>query len=259
MGSNLTTAPHAMLPGLVDEIHIGRLVDSFQIEESGRDICLDRLPTKAERELFQYRNVNLTKQLRPCNLAATEMDGARKHLGMMFAGFPNLRRADTDELLNAYLWVLQKFPLFAVIEACADVTGNRVAGLKPEFPPTSPQMAKFADDHVTRVAAEQLKIDKILRAKQVMRPPDTVGAGERVMVSLKDFHNRMNAGPVFGTLTQDDKERITSREKLEARQAVLREWAHLGLSPIVGKDGTVISPTLARQMGLLMGPESAIR
>lgn len=55
------------------------------------------------------------------------------------------------------------------------------------------------------------------------------------------------------------RERITSREKLEARQAVLREWAHLGLSPIVGKDGAPISPTLARQMGLLTGPEAAIR
>lgn len=253
MGKDVVSAPAPMLPTLVDDLHVRRVLGSFQIEEVsfGKPVVLNRLPSANERVLLQERSAKIKTMLRPALMATEELKNARRALGLLFGGYTSLRNSDVDELLDAYLWVLQKYPLFAILEACQDVVDNRVKGLDPKFAPNSAQMSVFAANHTSRLASEQIKIDKILRAKSTFRPADAPGAKDRVRASLKDFHGRIGA-----LLT--DEQRSQAERKLAERHRVIAEWADLGLSPKHNGDGVIISVARARELGLMRAYDEAI-
>lgn len=256
MGKELTAAPAPMLPGLVDEKHAADLIASFQVEESGfgGPIYLNRMPTLVEKEILRKRNVELLAGLKPYGVGTKDPPcDVRRSLGVMFNGYPSLRNADALDLIDSFMMVLHRFPRFAILAAIGDVLHNRVPGLSDNYPPNSPQMAKAAAGHTAKWGAQQSKIDKILHARGPMRvaESDQVSRG-RIEAGFKDLRGRLSVGVLSGTLTDEDRQRISARQKLDARQAVLAEWKHLGIAPILAKDGSPISVALAKQLGRLV-------
>lgn len=243
--SRQLTAPAPVLPGLADDRHVSRLIDSFMIEDDGREVTLDRLPSKDERELFVLRNNNLKRSLRRCDAAMADLDRAKRDLAVMFNGYPAMRNDDVDARLLAYLLVLQSYPLFAILEAIQDVAHNRYENLDPMRPPTSPLLARRCADIVARVATEQLRLDKILSAKKVMRVETAPGAHDRVMASLRDFRGRVIVPD------GDERRAMLARQAQRDRLTLLREWNDLGLPVVYSRDGQPMSVALARQYGLL--------
>lgn len=255
------TAPAPMLPGLVDQQHVQQLIDSFAVSVEGPRIYVSRFPTNSERQQLQEANQRCRSMLRKCVTATAELETAKRTLAAMFTGYLSMRNMppeEVDDLLNAYMMVLQNHPLFAIIAAIDDVAAGKVPQAL-DWPPNSPRMAQLAAKHAEAVGAQQHKLDQVLTAKHLLRAPDAPGARDRIAASLRDFHGKVGAVDLSGISTAEERARMTARQRLESRQAILKEWAHLGLSPIWNGDGSPMSPALARSLGKLNGPEAAIR
>lgn len=254
MGKSLA-APAPMLPGLIDEKHLDELTNSFSVSQEGYggQIFINRLPSANERELLQRHNAAISESLKPHGVGSSNPPcDARRALAAMFHGYPSLRNADVMDLLDAYMLVLQKYPLGAILGAVEDIVNNRVEKLSLDYPPTSVRVGSLAAKHMGRVGAVQARIDKILVAKRLLRPVSDPAARERIGVGLRNLAGQISPGVIAGTLTDDDRARIAARHKLEARQQILDEWKHLGLSPIINNDGSPITVALAIQIGHLI-------
>lgn len=257
-------APAPMLPGLVDEKHLADLIASFQIEESqfNGPVYLNRMPSMIERQMLQKRNIELIAGLKPYGIGKSDPPcEVRQCIAGMLRGYVTLRPDDAADLLDACMLVLHRFPKFAILATIDDVLALRVPGLSDKYPPNSAQLGRVAANHTAQWGMQQAKIDKILRARGPMRiaEADKPTRG-RIEAGFKDLTGRLSVGVIVGTLTEDDRAKVTARQKLEARQEVLKEWAHLGIAPILNRDGSPMSVALAKQLGRLVefrGPEGS--
>lgn len=250
MGNDLMQ--HA-LPGLMSPGEMRTLIDSFSPTMEGGEAVLTRLPSKAEREVLQKRLADLRLTLRPVADAMVDKERAVQAIGLMFAGFTSLLKADAVDLTNAFLMHLQTLPLFALVKACEAVTQNRIPDYDPKFPPTSPQLYSFAAKAAEATRIELLKVERILGAKRVLRAKETPGAKERIEASRRDFHARMQSmdGDGGSLMTPDERVRVSQREVARSKRMMLDDYAKLGLEP-VERNGLLISPTLASSLGVLM-------
>lgn len=255
MGKELMAAA-PMLPGLADEKDISDLIATFQIEQAqfNGPIYLNRMPSTVERHMLQKRNLELIEGLKPYGIGSSKPPcDVRRAMAGMYRGYTMLRQDEAMDLLDASMLVLHRFPRFAILAAIDDVLANRVPGLSEKYPPNSAQLGRIAANHTARVGAQQAKIDKILRARGPMRVAENDAASRgRIEAGFKDLTGRLRVGGIAGTLTDDDRQRISARQKLEARQTVLEEWKRLGMSPILNKDGSPMSVALAKQLGRLV-------
>lgn len=252
MANQITKAPAPMLPGMRDETFVRRLVDSFDVHMEGRLAYANRLPNSDERRELQARNVEIVQALRPIKESQDQCMRARVALGLLFGGHPSLAGQDKRELIDAYMFVLNKYPLFAVLAGIDDAINRRLPKQDDRFVPNSPQVGAACARHVETLAREQIKIERVLAAKYLMRKPDAAGAAARVAASLKDFHGRMSPVEGAGVLSDRERKVIAARREKEGQQAVLREWAAIGLSPMTRKDGTPMSVALAKSVGALI-------
>lgn len=252
MAKQVAKVPDSMLPGMVDDRARRDLLDSFFVSVEGRLVYASRLPSKDERTQLQTWNADLVRAMRPASMSVAELDEARRNLSALFLGYGSMRyEADgIVEIVNAYLLVLQKYPLFAIVKAIDDVAANRVPGLNPDRPPTSPRMGKIAADHVSALAAQQIKIDNILKAKLLLRSDKTMESRARVAASLQDFHGKLVGGGAEGLLEPDERRSEAERQRKTNDAVILREYEHYGIAPRYS-GGVLVSLSLARTMGML--------
>ncbi|MDB5579634.1 MAG: hypothetical protein JWR80_4810 [Bradyrhizobium sp.] len=81
--------------------------------------------------------------------------------------FPSTRSVPViDAQLQArkYAEDLQGVPLWAVQDACRDVSRGSVPGLNPDFPPSSPRLRLIVDGYVSAVHKEAREIKEVLDA-----------------------------------------------------------------------------------------------
>lgn len=248
--ANSVAKADPVLPGLLpaaDEVEA--ILRSISVDMEGRTPVISRFPTKDETRALQVRNVALARAVEAAVMRTVDLQEAKAAIAVTLYGFPQMR-SEGDDLVRAYLLVLQKYPLFAIKDACSAVSDGRIKNQDDRYPPTSPQMSKAAAESVERIARERIKIERILTARTVMRPKDEPGAKERIMASLKDFHGRM--APAEGVMGADERARVADRQRRENERAVIAEWDRLGLAPRRRSDGAVMSVGLCKSLGLLV-------
>ena len=94
-------------------------------------------------------------------------------------------------------------PLWAVRNACRDVSRGAVPGLNRDFPPSSPRLRELVDGYVSAVHKEAIEIKEVLQAPAV--PPDDaemaaaakemIGKGLRSLVEVMRAKDAQFAGP----------------------------------------------------------------
>lgn len=246
--NDLIPAP-TTLPGIVeDEVDslVGAFVNSI-LTERGYD-QLPRLPSKMERAAMQSRRDRLARKLAPINESMTQQDDIVQELGRLWVRFPALRNADVGVMTSAYLEDLARFPLFAAMAAIADVRDRRIKSLDPDWPPTSPRLVEAAEKHVEPVAVAFMRVGRVLKIDKVAIPnnPDMQ---RKVKTEILGFIADRKTD-----LTTDEaryREDVCKPMASTSARFILEEYRALGIEPIKGLGGHVLSPTLARKLGML--------
>jgi len=205
-------------------------------------VQLRREITTTERKYLHMRQRDLFAMLRGLNLE--ERKHAAKAIAAMFLGFPNLRTSDNQATVAAYIMALEAFPLFAIIEACMDVSQRRVSDISPDFAPSAPRLCELATRHLVPLRGELALIEKTITAKyeQEPVPPEE---RERIKVKLRELADHMM-----------EKDRIQRREhmthlsvvlKEQGTKSILREYSRLGIEPVYADADCkiLLSPELA--------------
>lgn len=245
--------PVTTLPGIVEDNEGAELVDGYIAlitKERGPD-ALPRLPSDRERKEIARRLERLTAKLRPASMTKTQQDDIVQALGSLWLRYPSLRNADIGEMTTGYLLDLERFPKFAVIAAIDDVRFNRIKGLDPDWPPTSPRISAAVERHVEPIAIERSKAARVLAVRNIVVP---VSEEMRKRVG-KTFTELAEATKL--RLEEDHEERrarhATTRSGPFGREMLLAEYRHLGVAPVMtsGKKAYPISASLAKQLGVL--------
>lgn len=206
---------------------------------------LRREMTVTERGYLRMRQRDLHGILRP--LSIEERKHAAKAIAAMFLGFPNMRTADNQATVTAYIAALEQYPLFAITEACADVIRDRV-DINPDFAPSAPRMCELATRHLIPLRGELAVIEKTITARYE-RNPISDEERERVRKGLEEL---------AGSMMERDK--IQRREHLTHQSVVIQEAAMktifdhyraLGIEPIYADADKkiLLSPALAGKPG----------
>jgi hypothetical protein len=127
----------------------------------------------------------LTKRLellRSCSRPAA-VEAIEEEVAKLMLGFPSTRGVPVIEVqlqVRKYAEDLLGAPLWAVKDACRDISRGSVQGLNPDFPPTSPRLRLVVNSYVSRVHLEAREIKVVLHAA-VLLP-----ANPEVRQSIRD-------------------------------------------------------------------------
>ncbi|WP_441277787.1 hypothetical protein AB7783_12305 [Tardiphaga sp. 172_B4_N1_3] len=127
----------------------------------------------------------LTKRLdllRSCSRPAA-VEAIEEEIAKLMLGFPSTRGVPVIEVqlqVRKYAEDLLGVPLWAVKDACRDISRGSVPGLNPDFPPTSPRLRLVVNSYVARVHLEAHEIKQVLHAA-VLLP-----ANPEVRQSIRD-------------------------------------------------------------------------
>lgn len=232
------------------------LLDSFTrtLEYSGTERTLARLPLPAERERLHDRSVELARILRPANLAQAEQETAGRAVAQLFGQYTNMK----DRLENAAGiadTMVKKFPVWAIVQACADVYDNKVYDedrktgarkyLSPDFPVTGIRLAQVAESHCGLLRDEQTKLLQVLSCAKAR--PALPDFGRRLppatMPLMSEAHRA--AEEHYNTQRTQRLDEMGKRAKEQREQTVLRLYKARGIAPQRGEDGNLIHPDIA--------------
>jgi hypothetical protein len=94
----------------------------------------------------------------------SQIEGEVAKLMLAFPSTRSVPVIDAQLQARKYAEDLQGVPLWAVQEACRDVSRGSVPGLNPDFPPSSPRLRLIVDGYVTAVHREARAIKEVLEA-----------------------------------------------------------------------------------------------
>src|SRR5262245_47372714 len=154
----------------------------------GSKAVLRREMSFTERAILHDRQRIIHGLLRP--LSSEDRKVAARVIAAMFLGFPNMRQGDPQATVAAYVIAMSGFPLFAIVEACEDVSQRRVGDINPDFAPTAPRMCELATRHLVPLSGELLVIEKTIVAKvheKVISPEER----ERIKTGLRELADAM--------------------------------------------------------------------
>ncbi|WP_441228056.1 hypothetical protein AB7813_08880 [Tardiphaga sp. 20_F10_N6_6] len=133
------------------------------------DGCLSAPLPEPVRERLTKRLDLLRSSSKPAAVEAIEEEIAK-----LMLGFPSTRGVPVIEVqlqVRKYAEDLLGVPLWAVKDACRDISRGSVPGLNPDFPPTSPRLRLVVNSYVSRVHVEAHEIKQVLHAP-ILRPAD---------------------------------------------------------------------------------------
>lgn len=244
-GSQVSLREAPELPGIA---LASRIAKSFMVEEQGfrQPVLLDRMPSAVERETMQQRMVELGWLLRPARNDKRDEARVRAAIAVMLNCYASTRNSG-EAGINGVWIIAAGQPAIGMIRACELAAEGRIPGVDTEWPPATPTLMVVARKYVEPLRLEQALISKILHAKGTIQDATSDGeARARVAAMAQEFKARVAAME----LNDPERQAMRHRQKLANEGAVIEEWRALGRSPIV-KDGLMLSPSLARSLGLL--------
>lgn len=256
MAKEIVVQQHT-LPGLADDAEAQAIADAFhrQIEDYGQGkLALPRLPTAQERAILEQRFSDLRVALRSASIAMADRERVQAALGRRFANMPSLRNANVVEMVTTYTLDLLDLPALCVEMACDDLRRGKIKEVDPAYPPTSTQIYKQAEAHRDRLYQAQYRpIERVLSVKMLSKPEQTEAQAARVGDLMRGLADGMK-----GDAEREETEKQTRRLEVGREQntkLIHREWARLGLEPVMTKgiDGRSypMSPAMARSMKLI--------
>lgn len=255
-----TSAPG--LPGLAEDREADDLAAMFcsYIDPDGpRDEIrgeVARLPTQDERARIERRYQVLFAQLRAVGQSMAEKQALKLALAEFFLGYPQLRNADADAMIAAYVTDLQDTPLFAIRLALADIKHGRVydvdprtqrhISLSPDWPPSSTRIITQAQTRAEATYALLAVAAKAMGIRRLAAPPLSPERQEALGRNLKALAAHLNMKRVEDEAREEERRRAR-REKSarENEQQIEADRVASGLPP-TPPGGVVVSPQLAQ-------------
>lgn len=258
--NDLTTDLTNVVGGLAPKVDDG-IIDTVERYESqvlqGRsvtDLMLPTLPTREERAALSRQASIIFETMKPISYSGASLQRGAQIIAALLGGYTQLAQLDAatkQKMLAAFTAKLSKLPLFAVAEACNEITrGTDLAKkyeVRPGYAPSDAQIYQIAETIASRYSVAKNRIDRILSINKIIPPPLPPEDREKVGKLLVDLSATLRA--------PSDTERAAAKAKREAasdainRRWILREYEENGLQPHFDKDGNLITLTLLKMSG----------
>lgn len=240
---------NSMLPGLVPGADAAQIVAMIHVHNEGRGLELSRFPNEREMTILKTRTDELNFQLKPISYADAMRQKAVAAFSDMFRGYPALANTDTRALLNDFLTHLKEYPLFAIVAACEDVKHGRVKDIRIDRVPNTVQLRRVVEGYVADVREEKFHIDQRLTIKKILTPVMPAEQRKKFGQALADLAESMRAP--LEREKQEARDRFVAVSLDRREKDILRDYAAAGIDPIRARDGSLMSYSLAKQIGLL--------
>jgi len=244
MGAN-----QPQLPALADKGALLALAESYagqimQDEQLGP--TLRQLPSIAERAALETALRDCRELFRPVTENRAEAGRAAEAFAGLMAGYPSMRNANAEETTSTYVAFCADLPLFAIQQACHQVSHGKIEGLDPDWPPTAVRMHIIAETIRNKAyAREVLPIEKVLAVKALARPPLNPEQAERGRKLLRG--TMKNIEEAEEARLKVVRERSNSGLKEREAEWIKEEWRALGREPPPGE--RPMSVSLAKSIG----------
>lgn len=251
------------LPGLVPNADIDRQIELFVnalVLDEGPP-ALPRLPTADERRALHARQMDLARAVRPISYAIAEQETAQKRIALLCNGWSQNRTVDASGLVATFVHDMMDLPLFSILRACDDVVksrakfsdgkgGERV--IDPAYPISSAQLYAVALKHAAPARAREYRVRQILAVRKTATPVASPELRARMAESFAQLKAHLTGGIPAVDPVMVARGRARTLEN--NNESILREYQRMGIDPIYSGSGMLLSPTLARQRGMLSEP-----
>ena len=213
----------------------------------GRHLSLERLPTKPEREVLLARYRALAPAVKPISEAtsARQLAGAEVH--DMFKAWPAFKPESKEQSIGAYVVAMSDLPLFAIKEACLDITQGKIDKLSTFAPPPAPFIYQLAASKAKRILDQHMVLRRILSTKNIrVEHHTTPEEKERIGKGLQQVADNLRATQ---QAAETERQQELSAKKIQRdKEMILREYHARGMNPVVVGGLGVLSPSLLKNI-----------
>lgn len=182
---------------------------------------------------------------------------AASFISAMLSGFLNARSNDPKATLAHFTAVLQEFPLWAIKEACSQVSNGKLPDLSADFAPSAPRMFQAVADCLLQLRGERFKIAQILEAPSKDEVAPDEQQRERIRIGFKKLSDELAPKTLGDKAQQISQKADAARRAIAANDRdILEEWQQAGKEPVFA-NGRAISLSLARQIEAGFSPSTA--
>lgn len=167
---------------------------------------------------------------------------------------------DPRAVAAKYVEVLADLPLWAIQRVCKAVERGLVEGISLDFPPSTARLRAAVEEEVEPIWTEGLQIGRLCRAQ--IKRKISAEESERLMKACTAWLDRSDpiAKQIFDSM-EGERRKVEAarieRGKIAAEKSLLAEYGRLGMEPVRGPDGLLISPSLLRVLGRFKQSEAA--
>ena len=268
MASNLPAVTTTGIPERYGSVEYRELRGKYSNalgSEAGLDV-LRIMPSDEERKILTERAREVQAMVRPISYAGEMQKRAAAALSRMFQSFRNLgvKDADTAEKMTAsYVSALVDIPQFAIEESCEAFRLGKLTKYyfgegswgehDPAFCPSESVLALVARAKAKFFEDELASLKKILGAKKatpLLANDRTPEEQARINKQVEDAKAQLAAASAARELMEATaRADALARAKEANERIILAEYRSLGLKPMRGKTGVLISPSLLKTMG----------
>lgn len=244
---------------------VALLTDIFHnaiVDEGRASLALPKLPTPQEKRTLEKRRAAVIGFLRGHDMSNAGKDRVTAALNALFGSYFNHKAGEED--IAGLMVLMRDRPAWAIEEVCQDIFDGRIfdvrrgerVKLSPDFLPSGPRLNQCAIDKCIKLEAELFKLKRVLSVTRRMPPSAASHAKplrEDVFTEVRDDGSVLtndfaafDAARTLARKAQDYQTQASVNERMR-----LAEYTALGIDPIRGRDGSVISVSLARSVGRL--------
>ena len=241
MSKEITVTSGNSLPSRdLGENHFRDMLEKFygSIERDGLQDALPRLPEPSVRKELVERQGALRTLLRPISEALAERDRAKKSIAFLLGGYLNIKAENKEAIVEGYTAHVSKYPVFAIVEACADFANHRVIDrYDEEGKPVmftvdhAPSAFRLLDQVKKRVADAQEEAAKIARVLAITKvkifPTISKQEADRIQRGFEDLAKSLSMGANSVVAGERDKIRAEAQDARDRAAKIKEDAARL--------------------------------
>ncbi len=241
MSKSVTVTKNHTLPSQNDgSTQLRESLDRFygSIEKDGLQDAMPMLPTPSVRSELVERQRCLRTLLRPISEAMAERDRAKKSIAFLLGGYLNIKSENKEAIVEGYTAHVSKYPVFAIVEACADFANHRVVDrYDDEGNPVmftldhAPSAFRLLDQVKKRTAdaqEEAAKIERVLAITTVKTfPTISKQEADRIQRGFEDLAKSLSMGANSVVAGERDKIRAEAQDARDRAAKIKEDAARL--------------------------------
>ena len=261
MNTALTTIPATGLSTaeeLTKTIRATRILNIYEndVEEQGRILTLSKEISNADRQILTERHHALANSLRGCGLSIAARDRAALAITAMFRdGWPLYKMDNPKQVTAAYINALQDYPVWAVEAVCGALAKGMVEEVRPDYPPAAARVAQLCEAKTGDMREEKRKFVRLLSIKDLRAAPMTNEERAAALARHEKWKASQQPDQIDAeeTAKLDESARVTI---VANEKRILQEYAARGVPAHRASNGTLISPSLLKNLGLSPRPKA---